>query len=200
MQNIEIVNDVLLLSGERPVVSLVTPVGRKGALSVSTAVEDIILLNAQWTFLKVSEQPVSVNEDILTHLSLREVSMVTYKGRQLEPVQIEDLPFVQNSYALLDDNHIQVSFTGAVASDFLISGNKTTNYDISDPQALIPLPERFRPILLVQSVYRMATDHLGDAQQAQAKAQEFAVMARQMIKRESGIGLRNRTMYRRRTR
>lgn len=197
IQNIEIVNDVLLLSGERPVVSLVTPVGRKGALSVFGAVEDIILVNAHWPFLKRSETPVAVSGDILTVREFREVSSLTYKGVDLVPVQLEDVSRTNYSFAIIDDTHLKVSVSG-VANDFTVSGTITTEYDFLDPSATIPLPDRFRALLLVQATYRMAADHLGDYEQAQAKAQEFAVMSRQMIVRESGIGTRSRNMYRRR--
>lgn len=197
IQNIEIVNDVLLLSGERPVVSLVTPVGRKGALSVRTAVEDIVLFNAHWPFLKRSEEPVAVTGDILTVREFREVSSLTYKGHDLTPVQMEDVSRTRYSFAIIDDTHLKVRPVG-VASDFVVSGTITTDYDFLDGSATIPLPDRFRPLLLVQATYRMAVDHLGDYEQAQAKSQEFAIMARQMVVRESGIGARSRNMYRRR--
>jgi hypothetical protein len=199
MQNIDVVNDVLLLSGERPVVSLVSPVGRKGALVVSTAIEDIILLNTNWTFLQDAQIPISVTDKVVTHGELREISSVTYKKRTLEPVKLDDLGFVMNSFARLDDDHIQLSDDlSAVASDLRIVGTKSVTYDISDPQATLPLPDRFRALLVVQATYRMAVDHLGDMEQAQMKQREFQAMARRMIIREDGMGDRNRTMYRRR--
>lgn len=197
LQNIELINDVLLLSGERPVVSLVTPVGRKGALSVRAAVEDIVLANAHWPFLKVVDPPISYVDGILSTVKLREINSVSFKGHELTPRQLADLEANPYSYAIIDEETIEVNTKGA-ASDYVVAGVKDATYDYGDPTANIPLPDRFRSILLTQGVYRMAVDHLGDYEQAQAKANEFAAAIRRMIAREDGLGSRNRNMYRRR--
>jgi hypothetical protein len=200
MQNIAVVNDVLLLTGERPVVSLVTPVARKGALSVNSAIEDIALFNANWPFLQTTVQPTDVTDNIVTHTLLRDISTVFFKKRPLIPGKQDDL-HIHYSFARLDDTHLKLSDDiSAVADDIQIVGTVSLQYDINDPQAVLPLPERFRPLLLVQATYRMAVDHIGDMEQAQMKQQEFQAMARRMLLREDGLGDRNRNMYRRRRR
>ena len=197
MQQLRLVNDVLLQAGERPVTSLVTPVGRKGALSVRAAVEDITLLNS-WPFLarKLTPLPAS-GATTLVVSPLRKITAVEFNGRNLTPVGLDEVSRTPNSFAIVDEETIEVNPGGAF-TQYTVYGEALLDYDEEDPDEIIPLPKRFRELLMVQAVYRMAVNHLGDPDLANLKANEFAVMARQMMAREIGVGTKSLNMYRKR--
>lgn len=201
MELIRFVNDVLLAVGERPQVSLSTPVGRKAALAVRDAVEDFQLAN-NWSFLKIRTTPISKTGTALVITSLRQVQSVLLKERILNPVNIEELySNAQYSFAILGDDSIEVSqdLVGEPAADFSIYGytQLVINPDLDNFQ--IPVPDRFLPIVRTQTIYRLAIDHLGDGNLANIKASEFTRMVQAYQSRETGVGRRQQNLYRKRS-
>ncbi len=200
MELIRFVNDVLLAVGERPQASLSTPVGRKAALAVRDAVEDFQLAN-NWSFLKSRTTPISKTGTVLVIPSMRQIQSVLLKERILNPVNLEELySNAQYSFAILGDDSIEVSqdLVGEPAEDFSIYGytQLTVNPDVDN--FVIPVPDRFLPIVRTQTIYRLAIDHLGDGNLANIKSSEFTRMVQAYQSRETGVGRRSQNLYRKR--
>ena len=201
MELLRFANDVLLAVGERPQVSLSNVVGRKAALAVRDALEDFQLAN-NWSFLKTRVLPLSKTGTVLTVSPLRQIQSVFFKDRALLPVNIEELYSGSlYSFTVTGDESVEISedLSGETASDFSVIGYSLLTINLLNEDSLLPIPDRFLPILRTQSIYRMAIDHLGDAALAQIKSQEFTRLVQAYQVRETGVGRRSQNLYRKRT-
>lgn len=192
---LEVVNDVLLMAGERPVLSLAsTPVARKATSVLTEAVLELALLD-DWAFTRQRINAVSWvgNKAELGNVQ-RIIGVVydSYPYRYVEPATFSKLGYGSATggnvgYWSTDGyNSVVVSRTPVTDTERLSFAFDVVTSLVPPTDALskFPIPDRLMPMVTKRALCLFVLRHLDDASLAAQYNNEFEVMVQLVRNRE----------------
>ena len=198
---LEVVNDLLLMSGERPVLSLTsTPVARKATSVLQEAVLEIALLD-DWAFTR---QRINALSWVGNKAELGEVQRIrgvvsgTTTYRYLEPERFASMVTPSGRWTTDGYSSVLVGDTPTTnAAQLLYKFDVITALNPPTlPSDKFPLPDRLLPMVTKRALCMFVLRHLDDASLAAQYNNEFEVMVQLVRNRERYTPRGSENLYR----
>ncbi|ASV43891.1 tail tube protein A [Cyanophage BHS3] len=200
---LEVANDVLLMAGERPTVSLnANPVSRKVASCLREALLEVALLD-DWSFLRSRVNALAWTSNVADVGDVqRIVRVIDTDGRTMPYVDVNDMDM-----GVGGSRCWTVNGYGLVRFSFVPSDDERPNIRFDVIRALqppnadgdtFPVPDRFMPLVTKRALYLFVLRHLDDAPMAAQYNNEFELMTQMIRNRERYVPRGSVNMYRRR--
>jgi len=198
---IEVVNDILLLSGERPVNSLSSPVARKAALCLQDAVLEIATMD-DWSFLRADITALSWNVETANLGDVQRILRVSvFNGTTKRSIPfVEPAQFDARQVASYSSNAMPVTpcwtlggYGEVRINPYPITNQGQSNITFSVIRVLMPpqnedekfaLPDRYMPIVIKRGLSLFTLRHLDDSALAAQFNNEYEQILQNMRNRE----------------
>lgn len=206
--NIELINKALENIGERPVVSINSPVARKALQALKDSVYDIASTH-DWEWTKDAILAQSWVLDTADLGETQRIHTVSYGSAAngyrelafLDPVSFDRLPqqvgeprnYTQSTYNKVRVNPYPNTPEEQAKYKFFVTRELTPGNNATD---VLPFPERVLTLVLYRMCYYLCVSHLDDAGAAQQWGQQYVNLLQRLRSRERGYSHRQTNMFR----
>jgi len=199
---LEVVNDLLLMSGERPVLSLTsTPVARKATSALQEAVQEIALLD-DWAFTRQRINAFSWAGDTADLGDVQRIIGVVYNKTTyayIDPATFDRMTSNNNSWTTDGYSTVRVSRAPVTNAEQLAYKFDVISALIppTTPNGKFPIPDRLMPMVTKRALCMFVLRHLDDAPLAAQYNNEFEVFVQLVRNRERYTPRGSANLYRR---
>lgn len=198
---LEVVNDLLLMSGERPVLSLTsTPVARKATSVLQEAILEIALLD-DWAFTRQRIGALSWLGNKAELGDVQRIVRVVFGKtiyQYIDPETFLSSELVGNYWTTDGYSSVLVGVTPLTNADQLLYKFDVIS-SLSPPMlasAKFPIPDRLMPLVSKRALCMFVLRHLDDAALAAQYNNEFEVMVQLVRNRERYVPRGSANLYR----